>query len=38
MTIIVRAELRVLPGKREEFVNVAMALAEAPGETPPRPS
>lgn len=29
MTITVRAELRVLPGKREEFVNVAMTLAEA---------
>jgi len=29
MTITVRAELRVLPDKREEFVNVAMALAEA---------
>jgi quinol monooxygenase YgiN len=29
MTITVRAELRVLPGKREEFVTVAIALAEA---------
>jgi quinol monooxygenase YgiN len=29
MTITVRAELRVLPGRRNEFVDVAMALAEA---------
>jgi len=29
MTITVRAELRVLPGKREEFVIVATALADA---------
>lgn len=29
MTIIVRAEVRVVPGKREEFLKVATALAEA---------
>lgn len=29
MTVTVRAELRVIPDKREEFVDVAMALAEA---------
>jgi quinol monooxygenase YgiN len=29
MTIIVRAELRVLPGQREEFVDVATARAHA---------
>jgi quinol monooxygenase YgiN len=29
MTIIVRAELRVLPGSREAFVDAATALAEA---------
>ncbi|MGH3776331.1 MAG: putative quinol monooxygenase [Pseudonocardiaceae bacterium] len=29
MTITVRAEVRVLPGKREAFIDVAMALAEA---------
>jgi quinol monooxygenase YgiN len=29
MTITVRAEVRVLPGKRDEFVNVAMDLADA---------
>ncbi|MGH3673012.1 MAG: putative quinol monooxygenase [Pseudonocardiaceae bacterium] len=28
MTITVRAEVRVRPGKREEFIDVAMALAE----------
>jgi quinol monooxygenase YgiN len=29
MTILVRAELQLLPGKREEFINVAAALAAA---------
>ena len=29
MTITVRAELRSRPGRREEFVKVAIALAEA---------
>jgi quinol monooxygenase YgiN len=34
MTIIVRADLRVLPGKREEFVDVATALADARSDEP----
>jgi quinol monooxygenase YgiN len=32
MTILVRAELRVRPGRREEFVRAAAALAVAAGE------
>lgn len=32
MTIVVRAELRVRPGRREEFVRAAAALAVAAGE------
>ena len=34
MTIIVRAELRVRPGRQEEFVEVATALADAGADEP----